>query len=125
MPSKVLVSGILMVITACILVFVVEFFLPLTAKAEMNLLCRNTLLKMEAEGGLSEDERVKLQNELRNKGFESVSVSGVSYVKQGGSLNLRVDADYRFSRLEALFRRADAVQHMGYNKVTMSRRVVN
>ena len=125
MPSKVLVSGILMIVTVCILVFVVEFFLPLSVKADMNMLCRNTLLKMEAEGGLAENERLGLQTELQNKGFEGISVSGTSYAKQGGRLNLHVEVDYKFNRLAALFSRADTVQHMGYDKVSMSGRVVN
>lgn len=125
MPSKVLVSGILMVVTVCMLVFVVEFFLPLSVKADMNMLCRNTLLKMEVQGGLAESERQGLENELRNKGFSGISVSGTANVKQGGRLNLHVEADYRFNRLAALFSRADSVQHMGYDKVSMSRRVVN
>jgi hypothetical protein len=125
MPSKVLVSGILMIVTACILVFVVEFFLPLSVKADMNMLCRNTLLKMELRGGLAEEERLGLQAELQNKGFECVSVSGTPHAKQGSLLNLHVEADYRFSRLTALFSRSDAVLHMGYDKVSMSRRVVN
>ena len=125
MPSKVLVSGILMIVTVCILVFVVEFFLPLSVKADMNMLCRNTLLKMEVEGGLGESERLGLQNELQKEGFAGISVVGTTYAKQGGKLILHVEADYKFNRLAALFSRADSVQHMGYDKVSMSRRVVN
>lgn len=125
MPSKVLVSGIIMIVTVCILVFVVEFFLPLSVKSDMNMLCRNTLLRMEVEGGLAEDERLGLQNELQNKGFVGISVTGTNYARQGGRLNLRVEADYKFNKLEALFSRSDSVQHMGYDKVSMCRRVVN
>lgn len=125
MPSKVVISGIMMIVTVCVLVFVVEFFLPLAVKADMNVLCRNTLLKMEAEGGLAENERLGLQTELQDKGFEGISVSGTSSAKQGELLNLHVEADYRFNRLAALFSREDTVQHMGYDKVSMSRRVVN
>lgn len=125
MPSKVLVSGILMIVTVCFLVFIVEFFLPLSVKADMNMLCRNTLLKMEVEGGLAENERLGLQNELQNIGFDGISVTGTGYAKQGGRLNLHVEADYRFNRLSTLFNRTDNIQHMGYDKVSMSRRVVN
>ena len=125
MPSKVLVSGILMIIMICILVFIVEFFLPLSVKADMNTLCRNTLLKMETEGGLSEEERLGLHTELERRGLEEVSISGTPYSRQGERLRLHVDAAYRYSRLAALFIRVDTVQQMDYDRVSMSRRVVN
>jgi hypothetical protein len=125
MPSKVLVSGIVLIVMICILVFIVEFFLPLSVKADMNTLCRNTLLKMEVEGGLSQDEKLHLQSELEKRGLTEVSISGTAYARQGGSLRLDVDAALRYSRLTALFIRSDSVHRMGYDRVSMSRRVVN
>lgn len=125
MPSKVLVSGVLLVVMVCILVFIVEFFLPLSVKADMNMLCRNTLLKMESDGGLSENERLELQTELEKRGFESVAITGTPYARQGERLNLRVEGAYRYSKLSSLFLRSDTLQVMGYDKASMSRRVVN
>ena len=125
MPSKVVVTGIILVVMVAMLVFVAEFFLPLSMKSDMNILCRTTLLKMEVEGGLVEQESLQLQTELQEKGFINVFVSGTGYVKQGEQLNLRVDADYSYSRLSALFIRSTTVQHMSYDKTSMSRRVIN
>lgn len=125
MISKVLVSGILLIVLICVLVFVVEFFLPLSVKADMNMLCRSTLLKMEADGGLSEAGRLELQAGLENKGLEAVVVSGTPHARQGERLTLHVGAIYRYSRLAALFTRSGAVREMGYDRVSMSRKVVN
>jgi hypothetical protein len=125
MPSKVIVTGIILIVMVAMLVFVVEFFLPLSMKSDMNFLCRNTLLKMEVEGGLLEQERLQLQTGLREKGFDNISVSGTGNIKQGGLLNLCVEADYSYSRLSSLFIRGTVVQHMSYDMTSMSRKVVN
>lgn len=125
MAPKVLVSGILLVVMMCILVFIVEFFLPLSVKADMNMLCRNTLLKMEADGGLSEAERLELQAGLEKRGLEAVAVSGTPYARQGEKLTLHVEAVYRYSRLASLFVRSETDQAMAYDRVSMSRKVVN
>lgn len=125
MPSKVVVSGILLVITVCIAVFVVEFFLPLSVKSDMNALCRNTLLKMEMEGGMSQEEKLRLQSDLEKRGLTVISVSGTPYARQGERLTLHVEATLRYSRLTSLFKRTDAVCFMGYDRVSVSRRVVN
>lgn len=125
MSSRVVVTGVLLVILASVLVFTVEFFLPLSMKSDMNILCRNTLLQMEALGGLSEAERQGLQSELQTRGFENITVSGTFSARQGEPLFLHVEADYTYSKLSSLFIRADTVQRMVYNKTSMCRKVVN
>lgn len=125
MPSRVIVSGIIIIIMIAIFAFILEFFLPLSMKSDMNALCRNALLEMETNGGLMENNRQQLQTGLEKTGFVNISISGSGIVRLGEPLNLHVEADYKFSRLSALFRRIDVIQHMCYDKTSMSRKVVN
>lgn len=125
MPSRVIVTGIILVIIVTMLVFTVEFFLPLSIKSDMNILCRRTLLKMETTGGLMENDRQELVKELGDMGFSNISATGTLSAKQGLVLNLKVEAEYKLSRLTALLTRKAYSQVMVYNKSVLSRKVVN
>ncbi len=125
MPSRVIVTGIIVLLIVAMLVFTVEFFLPLSMKGDMNILCRSTLLRMETAGGLSENERRELIMELQKKGFSNVSVSGTQNAKQGEVLNLRAEVRYNYSSLTRLFVRESHSQQMVYDKCSLSRKVVN
>ena len=125
MPAKAIVTGVVLIIMVTILVFCIEFFLPLSMKADLDMVCRSTLLKMENAGGLSVAEKQELRSELVDKGLTDVVVTATANAKQGGMLTLHVEADYTYSRLAALFRREDAKLRMVYSKASMSRKVVN
>ena len=125
MPVRVIVTGIILLIMVSMLVFTVEYFLPLSVKSDMNILCRNTLLDMETSGGLIEQDKLRLQTELLGIGLVNVIVTGAGSARYGESLNLRVEADYAYNRLSSLLSRINAVQHMRYDKTSISRRVVN
>ena len=125
MPVKAIVSGIVLIIMVVMLVFLIEFFLPLSMKADLDMLCRSTLLSMENTGGLGSAEIQELQSELENRGLSDVVVTATANAKQGGMLTLHVEGDYSYSRLTALFKREDSKLRMIYSKTTMSRKVVN
>lgn len=125
MPSRVIVTGIILIVIVAMLVFTVEFFLPLSMKSDMNILCRKTLLKMETAGGFTENDRQELVAELQNIGFSNISASGTQHARQGVTLNLRVEAQYDYSRLTMLFARNVHSQRMIYDKTSLSRKVVN
>ena len=108
-----------------LLVYMMEFFLPLSMKADLDMLCRSTLLRMENAGGLSADERQELRSELENRGLTDVVVTATANVRQGSMLTLCVEGDYTYNRLTALFKREDVKLRMVYNKASMSRKVVN
>ena len=125
MPSRVIVTGLILIIIVAMLVFTVEFFLPLSIKGDMNILCRRTLLKMETAGGLAENDRQELVAELQSKGFSDISASGTQSAKQGEILNLRVEVQYDYNRLTMLFSREVHSLLMIYDKSSLSRKVVN
>lgn len=125
MSSRVIVSAFLIILLVSLLVFLVEFFIPLSAKSDLNLLCRNTLLSMEVSGGLQEEDKIALKQSLEDKGFQNVTVDGPIMAKHGEALHLQVEADYTYSRLTSVFVRQQAVIHMVYSKTSLARRVIN
>lgn len=125
MPVKAIVTGIILIIMVSMLVYLIEFFLPLSMKAEVDMICRSTLLKMENAGGLSAAEKQNLRFELENKGLTGITISGTANAKQGGMLTLRVEGDYSYNRMVSLSKREDVKLRMVYNKASMSRKVVN
>ena len=125
MPAKVILTGIILVILSAILVSMIEFFIPLSAKSDMNVYCRSALLKMEIEGGLSQQDKDTLQTELLSKDFTNITINNTTGAKQGDKLNLDVEADYVYSKLSGLFIRQTTVQHMIYDKTAVARKVIN
>lgn len=125
MPIKAIVTGIVLIVMVAMLAFMVEFFLPLSMKADLDMLCRSTLLRMENAGGISADEKQELRSNLEEKGLTDVVVTATANARQGGMLTLHVEGDYTYNRLTALFKREDTKLRMVYNKASMSRKVVN
>ncbi len=125
MPVKAIVTGILLIIMVFLLVNFIEYFLPLSVKAELDMLCRSALLKMENDGGLSTGDRETLRAGLEEKGLTDIVITATSGARQGGMLTLRVEGDYTYSKIISLFRRENVAVRMVYDKSTMSRKVVN
>ena len=125
MPARVVLSGMILVVFAAFLVFTVEFFIPLSAKMDMNMYCRNLILKMEMEGGLSDQASQDLHERLMEKGFRNIYIDGTKSAKQGEQITLRVEAEYIYSKMTTLFTRTDAVRRMVYEKASISRKVIN
>jgi len=125
MPSKAIVFGIGLVMTIAFIVSVVEVFVPLTAKIHMNACCRNTLLRMEVEGGLTRENSDDLTERLRKKGFIDIIVSGTTRALRGERMFLSVKARYDYSKMTGFFRRKEVSQVMEYTRVSAARKVIN
>lgn len=125
MPSKAIVFGISIVFLTALFVSMVEFFLPISAKFEMNAICRKTLLKMELEGGITIDMKNELETDLRERGFREIAVDGTEDAKYGEEISLWVEAFYVYSRIKNLFSREETGQRMVYSKKSIARRVLN
>lgn len=125
MPVRAVVTGVILIVMVSMLVFMVELFVPLSKKADVDMVCRRALLRMESAGGLSDSERQTLQSELENSGFNNVQITATTNAKQGEMLTLHVEGDYTYNRMTSLFKRENVTQRMVYRKSSMSRRVVN
>jgi len=125
MPVKAIVTGIMLVFVVFLLVYMVEFFIPLSVKADIDMICRNALLNMENAGGLSSEKKHELKTELESKGLTGVVITATENAKQGEKLTLRVEGEYTYSRITSLFGRGSETLRIVYDKSTMSRKVVN
>ncbi|HEX2945145.1 MAG TPA: hypothetical protein VHT96_04245 [Clostridia bacterium] len=125
MPVKAVVTGVILVIMVFLLVYAVEFFLPLSAKADLDTACRDTMLRIENSGGLNGGVRGELQAELESAGFSNIEIDATGSARLGEKLTLHVEGDFSWNRFTDLFQREEQVIRMVYEKTTVSRKVVN
>jgi hypothetical protein len=125
MPVKALASGIAIVILLIMTIFCVEFFIPLSAKVEMNIYCRSSLMDMEIDGVLTAEKQQNLYEKLSTTGFTDITIESSEYAKYGEEVNLRVEALYTYKRFTGLLVRADVTKEMIYDRTAVSRKVVN
>lgn len=125
MTVKAVVFAIMFVFMIMLFVYMVELLPPLSVKSDMNICCRNALLKMEVQGGISETIYDELEDSLKALGLVNVDIRGTTVAKQGEEINLRVEADYAYSRFKSLFFRESVTQKMVYSKASISRKVIN
>jgi hypothetical protein len=125
MTSRIFTSGFITLVFVSLLVFSIEFFIPLSAKTNMDTYCRGALISMEEEGGLTKEKEEKLKKKLQNAGFENIKIVAASNVKQGEELQLIVEADYKYNKLTSLLTRKQITDSMCYNRTAISRKVVN
>jgi len=125
MPVKAIVTAVLLIIMVTLLVHFTEYFIPLSVKADMDMLCRSVLLKMENNGGLSPSDKEMLREELEKRGLIVADVDGTPHASMGETLRLYVAGDYTYSKMVSLFRRKDVSVRMIYDKSTISRKVIN
>jgi len=125
MPSKAVVFGISIVFMIVLFISLVEFFLPISAKSDMDAICRKALLKMELNGGMTKEEKDNLTNALREKGFDAITIESSENVKYGEEISLYVEAYYSYSKLTNMFLRENLGQRMVYSRKSLSRRILN
>ncbi|TAH61132.1 MAG: hypothetical protein EWM50_06170 [Gottschalkiaceae bacterium] len=114
-----------MVLMAALTVSFIEYFIPLSLNFQFRTECRKTLLQMEEKNELTPAMISELEDVLISKGFNSISISPPHTKARGEKLNLKVVADYKYSKLTGIFKREDVIQRMEYNKYTVARRVLN
>lgn len=125
MIGKAPVIAVVMILSAAIFIFFLEFFIPLSANFQLRAECRNTLLKMEEKNEFTASMRSDLQDKLVDKGFTIISITNPHTARRGEALNLKVVVDYSYNKLTGIFRRTDVIERMVYDKYTVARKVLN
>jgi hypothetical protein len=80
MPAKAILLSLILIIMVSITMATVEIFLPLSAKADMDLLCRKCVLQMEIYGGLPLNSRDELYEKLSEIGFKDIVIEMEAYL---------------------------------------------
>jgi len=125
MPAKAVVLVIALVFLTGMAVAIIEYFVPLSAKLDMNLYCREAMLRMEIDGGLTSDCSDRLEAQMTGRGFHNIQIEATSWVKQGEELVLHVEGDYSCSSLAGFFSRVRTTVKMIWERTSCARKVVN
>lgn len=125
MPSRVVVTGMVLLIIVSFVTVCVNLLVPVSAKFEMNTYCRSTLLKMEIAGGLTDKDRDNLYEGLASRGFRNIEINGTVSARLGDYIELTVEADYPVTKLTDVFGRKEGAEHMVYRKRSVCRKVIN
>ena len=125
MVGRLAVGTVTLIIILTILVSMFELLIPLSARQEFGLECRNALITVETTGGFSTADRTRLTTNLTSLGFINISITAATAAKLGNEISLRVEADYQYSRMTGVFTRSAITQRMVYNKTSRSREVIN
>lgn len=125
MADKIIMLSLVLIIISSFTIFVLEFFLPLSAKSNMDMLCRKSILHMELRGGLISQERSALNDKLSQAGFENIVIEAVENAGFGDEISLYVEADYKYNKMISLFTRKKVSQKIIYKKNAIARKVIN
>lgn len=125
MSGRLVIITIVLILMAAMSIFFVEFFIPLSANFQFKAECRKILLEMEEKNELTTPMRSYLQSTLTEKGFNVISISNPHNARRGENLNLKVVADYEYSKLTGIFKREDMTERMEFDKYTVARKVLN
>lgn len=118
---------VLLILFIIVFVFLIEMFVPISKKVELNTLSRKFVITMENQGGLSEAQVDDLKNRLMDKAFSDIGIHAPkpNTVKFGEDLSLNVSVTYKHNRIKHIFLRTEENILMNYDIVTKSRRVIN
>lgn len=125
MPDRAAIGAVVVIILMCIVVKLIEVFVPISAAADFNATCRNALATIETKGSLTAADKTTLKTTLEGKGFTNVTITSTTTAKLGDDVNLSISADYTYSIMVGIFDRQDETKHLKYNKISKSRKVVN
>jgi len=123
--DSVVVFCICFVILVIFVVSSIEYFIPISKYGDMKDICHSTLFKMETQGSLSDSERINVKTKLEGIGLSNVVVTGTQNAKYGEDINLKVEAEYQYSKLNNFLSRSMVTEHFIYDRTSCQRKVIN
>lgn len=124
MAGKFMITGFVMVCIVVIGISIVEMFVPVSINSSLKTDCRNALIRMEANGGMTQDIENTLEKQLQEKKLTDVVISGTYNAKYGEEINLEVSASYTWEPVFLFFKGSDVLS-IEYNRTSISRMVIN
>ena len=103
--SDVIIGGIVMVLIVSVVVALMTLILPMYVKTEFDSICRRYALVIEAENGLSYENRQQLIQELKRIGVHNILVTSESEnsVKRHEAMTFQVEGVYYGIQTEVPF----------------------
>lgn len=125
MAERAVVTAVILLVTICICLYMVEVFVPIGKNMDFRDICRNYLMKMEYCSGLSRDDLSALKDRLEESGFCNVTATAPGSAKAGERISLHVRAEYIRDGLSGIFKREPTAHSMTYERTTVARKVIN
>jgi hypothetical protein len=123
--AEIIIIAFVLIVLFASVVFLIQFFIPIAVNLNMNTDCRNAMLLMENNCGLSSIDINNLKDKLTARGLTNITIEAPTDAKQGDEITLDVEADYVYMKKFSLFVNSNVTQHMTFNKTTMARKVIN
>jgi len=125
MGERVVVSVVILIIVMFLVIFMIEMFIPLSANLDFRDICRNYLMKMEFNSGLSNADIGNLEQELQKNHFEDIQIIAPNTCKFGEEMELKIYVSYSMKTITALFTRTNKKFFMEYQRKVIARKVIN
>ena len=124
--TNTIVLSVVIVLLLSISVFLIELFIPISKKFEMNSICRKYLFIVEANGNLSAEEIEELTGSLEHIGLNDVSIEVDSDgSKFGDEVKFEVTAEFAHNSLANLFNRNIERMLIRYDRELTIRKIIN
>jgi len=122
-----LMWGVSLVLMLFVVVSVIDYVVILHTKLDFDFYCRQVFWQCEQNVGLSSEERLKVELELKEKGFVSVSVVApeMGSVSKGQVVKLSVKANKKLVQRKKLYLFERVEMPFLYEQEVISRRLVN
>lgn len=126
-PGKIISWGMSLVIFLMISVMMIEYYIPLNAKANFNSICSNYMIKAETYGGLSNSDEEELRSKLDQIGLDNIQISypGKNSKKKGQDINLKIDGIFSYKQVTGFALKKEKSLYFTYDRRTISKRVTN
>ncbi len=125
MIDKALVAAFSLVLVLSFFVGMLGMVLAVSQKITFDSICRNTLLQIDIDGGLTDSSRRDLVSRLDDSGFAEINVSGPSEVQYGGWIHFIVSARAKSVRWICLLTFSGEGTEFAYDRQIVSRKIHN
>ncbi len=124
--SSVIVISISIIILLCVVMFLVEIFIPLNIKFEFNRICREYLFILDKNNDLTFNEKKELKEKIGKLGLNDVLIKiESSGNKFGDEITFEVKGYMLKKSIKTLFFREEERIDMSYERKLTIKRITN
>ncbi len=121
-----LVMGVGLAILVVFSAVFVEYISPMFSKAHFDEICRDYVLRAEAENGLSSSDRKSLEEKLEKMGLENIEIdiTEINSVARRSVMKISIKCHYIFNAIVDLGSRKEKDLVFSFERHFMARRIV-
>lgn len=119
----VIIFGVVFLLTICLSMFGIIF--TLVQEIQFESVCKNTLNKIDLDGGLTYSARSKLVQSLKDKGYKNITVTAPINIQYGEIIIFKVDAEKGKVASQKLLIFLGFVEESHYESKIISRKIHN